>query len=42
MSGFELEVDLKIVRSTIHAKSNTQVKQTQTAGSPLHFKEVLC
>ena len=27
--GFELKVDLKIVRNTIHAESNTQVKQTQ-------------
>ena len=26
--GFELKVDLKIVRNTIHAESNTQVKQT--------------
>ena len=30
--GFELKVDLKIVRNTIHAESNTQVKQTQTGG----------
>ena len=32
VSGFELKVDLKIVRNTIHAESNTQVKQTQTGG----------
>ena len=30
--GFELKVDLKIARNTIHAESNTQVKQTQTGG----------
>ena len=42
MLGFELKVDLKIVRNLIRAASNTEVKQTQTAGSPPHFKELLC
>lgn len=40
--GFRFKVDLKIVRNLIHAASNTEVKQTQTAGSPPHFKELLC
>ena len=37
VSGFELKANLKIVCNTMHATSNTQVKQTQTAGESVAF-----